>query len=77
MPTMNPATALLPYCSNNPPIPEHARNLLSDICHSIPELSQAAMTSDGRKSLKEWLTEPSLAIVEDIIGFWEQEYIAE
>lgn len=74
---INPATALLPFCSNNPPIPEHARNVLSDICHSIPELAQAATTPDGQKGLKSWLTEPSPAVAEDVIGFWEQEYIAE
>lgn len=75
--TINPATALLPYCTNNPPIPEHARNVLSDICHGIPDLAQAATTTEGRRGLKSWLTEPSPAVAEDIIGFWEQEYVAE
>ena len=74
---INPETALLPYCSNNPPIPEHARNVVSDLYHSIPELSQAATTPAGRQALMEYLTDPSLTVAEDVVGFWEQEYIAE
>jgi len=50
---------------------------LSDICHSIPELSQAATTNDGRDALRRYLTEPSSAVAEDVIGFWEQEMIVE
>jgi hypothetical protein len=77
LPALNPATALLPYCSNNPPMPEHARNVLSDICQNIPQLSQAATTRDGKVALRRYLTDPSAAVAEDVIGFWEQEYIAE
>jgi hypothetical protein len=77
LPTINTATTLLPYCSNNPPIPEHARNVLSDICQGIPELAQAATTTDGQRGLRMWLTDPSPAVADDVIGFWELEYIAE
>ena len=71
----NPATALLPYCSTNPPIPEHLRNILSDVCHSIPGLAQAATTQDGQEGLRHWLPETGEA--EDIIGFWEQEFVVD
>ncbi|KAH8603058.1 hypothetical protein B0O99DRAFT_697677 [Bisporella sp. PMI_857] len=76
-PVIDPLTTLLPYCSVNTPIPEHARNVLSDICHSIADVAQAATTQDGRDTLKKWLQGPSSSIVEDIIGFWEQEYIVD
>jgi hypothetical protein len=76
-PTANSVNALLPYCSNTPPISEHARNVLSDICSSVPELAQASTTLDGQKWLKSWLTEQSSVTADDVIGFWEQEYIAE
>jgi hypothetical protein len=73
----NAATELLPYCSVGGLIPEHARNVLSDICQSIPELAEAATTQEGQAVLRQWLAEPSPAVVENIIEFWKQEYIAE
>ena len=72
---LNPVTALLPYCSTNPPIPEHLRNILSDVCRSIPNLAQAATTQDGQQGLRQWLPETGEA--EDIIGFWEQEFVVD
>ncbi|KAG0650940.1 hypothetical protein D0Z07_2560 [Hyphodiscus hymeniophilus] len=77
IPLGHPATVLLPYCSNNSPIAEHARNLLSDLCHSIQELSQLATTVAGKRELTKWLTEGSPTVADKIIGFWEQEYIAD
>lgn len=76
-PQVYPSTALLPYCSVNGLIPEHTRNVLSDICHSIPELAQAATTQEGQVVLRQWLGEPSPAVVEHIIAFWKQEYIVD
>ncbi|RDL36794.1 Uncharacterized protein BP5553_06146 [Venustampulla echinocandica] len=76
-PHINPGTALLPYCTLNPPIPEHPRNVLSEACHSLSELSQAATTREGRAALRDLVAEPTGAIAEDIFGFWEQEFIAE
>ncbi|PMD24925.1 hypothetical protein NA56DRAFT_668815 [Hyaloscypha hepaticicola] len=64
--------ALLPYCSTNPPIPEHLRNILSDVCPGISGLAHAATTEDGQQMLRHWLPETGEA--EDIIGFWEQEF---
>ena len=76
-PQANPGTTLLPYCSVSGLIPEHTRNVLSDICHSIPELAQAATTQQGQAVLRQWLAEPSSAVVEHIIAFWKQEYIVD
>jgi hypothetical protein len=77
LPQIKPSTALLPYCSVNGRIPEHARNVLSNKCNSIPELAQAATTRDGQDGLKQWLAEPSPALAGNIIEFWTQEYIVE
>jgi hypothetical protein len=73
----NPVTTLLPFCTVDGSIPEHASNVLSDICHSIPELSQAATTPDGQIGLRQWLSDQPPAVVQNIIEFWEQEYVAE
>jgi len=74
-PQINPLAGLLPYCSTNLPMPEHARNILSDVCQSIPLLAQAATTNDGQQLLRQWL--PSTGEAEDIIGFWEQEFVVD
>ena len=76
-PQINPSVALLPYCSVDGRMPEHTRNVLSDICHSIPELAEAATTRSGQDVLRQWLSEPSSAVAEHIIEFWKQEYIVE
>lgn len=73
---INPATSLLPYCSNNPPIPEHARNVLSDLCNSIPMLSSAATTQDGQQGLEQYLSDQP-GVIEDVVGFWQQEYMVD
>jgi hypothetical protein len=74
---MNPSTALLPYCSIDGSIPDHSRNVLSDIFHSIPEVAEAATTRAGQDRLRQWLSEPSAAIAENIIEFWRQEYVVD
>lgn len=50
---------------------------MSDIYHSIPEIAQAATTRDGQDILRQWLSEPSTGVVENILEFWKQEYIVE
>jgi hypothetical protein len=72
---LNSVTALLPYCSTNPPIPEHLRNILSDVCHGIPGLAQAATTKEGQQGLRQWLPETGEA--DEIMGFWEQEFVVD
>jgi hypothetical protein len=74
-PVINPTTTILQYCSANPPIAEHTRNILSDICHSFRELSKAATTADGQEEIRKWVEAPAQA--EDAIQFWLQEYIAD
>ena len=76
-PRANPIATLLPFCSTNPPIPEHARNIVSDVYPSIPYLAQAATTQGGQKDIRRWLSGTVPGVAEDIIGFWEQEFIAE
>lgn len=77
IPQSNPVVALLPYCSNNP-LPEHARNVLSDLVHSIPDLAQAATTRDGQAALRQWFSSDSMPqVAEDVIAFWEQEFVVD
>ena len=73
--SIDPRITLVPFCSANKRLSEHTSHVLSDICHSLSEIAQSATTSDGQEYLKKWITEPNA--VEDIIGFWEQEYIVE
>jgi hypothetical protein len=77
IPKANPATTLLPSCSLNPPIPEHPKDLLSDVFHNIGELAGAATGRDGQAYIRNLVSEPNSAVAEDIIGFWEQEFLVE
>ncbi|RKF57370.1 hypothetical protein GcM3_188016 [Golovinomyces cichoracearum] len=71
-----PEVALLPYCSIHPPIPEHARNLLSDICPNIAGLQALVITHEGMQKLANILSDyPPLT--QEIVGFWINEYIIE
>ncbi|KAK0126481.1 hypothetical protein ONS95_008078 [Cadophora gregata] len=67
--------SLLPYCTNNPPLPEHARNVVSDICYCLGDVARAATTADGQQGLKEWLDVTLPGAAQDIIDFWEEEII--
>jgi hypothetical protein len=73
----NSVITLLPYCSLNPPIPEHSKNLLSEVCHSMADLAQVATSQEGQEYVKKLLSEPNSAVAEDVIGFWEQEFMME
>jgi len=79
----NPLTTLLPYCSSNPPLPERVLNVLSEVCSSIPHLSQIATSRDGQQYLRDLLPESVVPghlptqTVEDIIEFWQQETFME
>ncbi|TVY83349.1 hypothetical protein LSUE1_G000994 [Lachnellula suecica] len=75
VPRIKPATSLLPFCSLNPPIPEHPRNLLSDVFQSIGDLAQAATSRDGQAYIRNLISEPESAVAEDALRFWEQEYM--
>jgi hypothetical protein len=80
-PQVTALSALLPFCSTDPPVPEHARNIVSDICGNIPALAQSATSEDGKQQLREYLsdipssTNGSQSVAEDLIAFWEQEFI--
>ncbi|TVY45122.1 hypothetical protein LOCC1_G002608 [Lachnellula occidentalis] len=68
------AISLLPYCTLKPPMPEHPKNLLSDVCHTVGELAGAATTRDGQAYIRSLVSEPGSTVAEDIIDFWEQEF---
>ncbi|TGO62703.1 hypothetical protein BOTNAR_0110g00150 [Botryotinia narcissicola] len=68
---------LLPFSHVGNTMTEHTRNILSDICHSVPELARTASTTDGQKQLREWLSEPNSESAQDVIDFWKREYLLE
>ncbi|KAF7958788.1 hypothetical protein EAE96_002321 [Botrytis aclada] len=68
---------LLPFSHVGNTMTEHTRNILSDICHSVPELARTASTTDGQKRLREWLSEPNPESAQDVIDFWKREYLLE
>jgi hypothetical protein len=78
---VDPLTTLLPYCTINPPMPEHARNVVSDLYSSIPALAKAATTREGKEGIRQYLSDiPSVAgrtVAEDVIDFWRQEFLVE
>jgi len=69
---INPATAILPYCTFNPPMPEHTKHVLSDIFHNFRDLAMAATTSDGQSFIKQYVDQPDRQ--DEVIGFWTEEY---
>lgn len=71
----NPGVSLLPYCTNNPPLPEHARNVVSDICRSLSAVSRAATSEDGQLGLREYLDGTVPGAAQDVIDFWAEEII--
>ncbi|TEY85190.1 hypothetical protein BOTCAL_0016g00440 [Botryotinia calthae] len=68
---------LLPFSHIGNTMTEHTRNILSDICHSIPELVRTASTTGGQERLREWLSEPNPESAQDVIDFWKREYLLE
>lgn len=71
---------LLPYCTVNPPLSEHARNVLSDICTGIPSLVQAVSTKEGQDSIRSYIDNSSPTggggdATTGIVEFWIQEYV--
>ncbi|KAG4438176.1 hypothetical protein IFR05_006344 [Cadophora sp. M221] len=74
-PPIDQAISLLPYCTSNPTLPEHARNVVSDICHSLSEVSHAATTESGQQGLRDWLDGSVPGAAQDIIDFWAQELV--
>ncbi|TVY57111.1 hypothetical protein LCER1_G000796 [Lachnellula cervina] len=77
IPRARPAITLLPYCTLKPPMSEHPKNLLSDICHTVGELAGIATTRDGQTYIRSLVSEPGSTVADDIIDFWEQEFVVE
>ncbi|KAI1134565.1 hypothetical protein F5Y05DRAFT_209307 [Hypoxylon sp. FL0543] len=69
----NPAQTLLPYCSDRPPLSEHAVNILTDITSGMRDLSEAISTAVGQKRILEYMGSES----ESVISFWAKEYLVE
>jgi hypothetical protein len=73
---VNPVTAILPFCTSGKPLAEHTRNVISDICDSFGGVARMATSSEGQAALRGFLSEtPQQA--EDVIAFWQQEYMAD
>ncbi|MCJ1283652.1 hypothetical protein MMC26_002983 [Xylographa opegraphella] len=73
-PQYSARTNLLPHTTLSAPshpMSEHDTNVLSDICHSLPDVSKLAASEQGYLSLKEWLEEAA----EGVVGFWQEELI--
>jgi hypothetical protein len=41
------------------------------------DLAQVATSREGQAYIKKLLSEPNSAVAEDVIGFWEQEFMME
>ncbi|CZT49890.1 uncharacterized protein RSE6_10792 [Rhynchosporium secalis] len=72
---VNPAVSLLPYCTNSPPLAEHARNVVSDICQDLSGVSHLATSVDGQSCLRNYLDEAVPGSAQAIIDFWADEII--
>ncbi|KAF7906403.1 hypothetical protein EAF00_000682 [Botryotinia globosa] len=68
---------LLPFSHVGNTMTEHTRNILSDVCHSVPELARTASATDGQKQLRKWLSEPNPESAQDVMDFWKREYLLE
>ncbi|KAI1385061.1 uncharacterized protein F4822DRAFT_382082 [Hypoxylon trugodes] len=71
--TTNPAQSLLPYCSDRPPLSEHAVNVLTDITSSMGTLLDTVSTPAGQTEIATFLENDS----ESIVSFWAKEYLVE
>ncbi|KAI0141058.1 hypothetical protein F4776DRAFT_545335 [Hypoxylon sp. NC0597] len=69
----NPARTLLPYCSDKPPLPEHAVNVLTDITTGMRDLLDMISTPAGQTRVLEYLGNDS----ESAVSFWAKEYLVE
>ncbi|CAD6504082.1 BgTH12-05819 [Blumeria graminis f. sp. triticale] len=70
------AITLLPYCSTNPPMQEHARNIISDICANIHEFG-ILMSTDQRHQILGNLLSDYPRTLQEIIDFWQEENFTE
>ena len=73
-PQYSARTNLLPHTilsAPASPLSEHNTNILSDICHSLSDVSKLAASEQGSRSLEEWLEE----IGRGVVGFWQEELV--
>ncbi|OTB06663.1 hypothetical protein M426DRAFT_105677 [Hypoxylon sp. CI-4A] len=69
----NPAQTLLPYCSDNPPLPQHAVNILTDVTSDVRGLLETMSSAYGQKKIVDFLGNES----ENAISFWAKEYVVD
>ncbi|KAL7629424.1 hypothetical protein AAE478_000944 [Parahypoxylon ruwenzoriense] len=69
----NPTQTLLRYCSDKPPLSEHAVHVLTDITSGFRGVLDAVSTPAGRMEMTEFLGDDS----ERTISFWAKEYLVE
>ncbi|KAH8905503.1 hypothetical protein BR93DRAFT_802212 [Coniochaeta sp. PMI_546] len=65
------AQALLPYCSVNPPLPQHPTHVLSDINTSFSDLLDKVSTGQGQAILQDYAGDD---VAKRIIQFWTTEF---
>ncbi|KAI1764756.1 hypothetical protein GGR53DRAFT_465999 [Hypoxylon sp. FL1150] len=71
--TADPARDLLPYCSEKPPLPEHAVHVLTDITSNTRDLLETVSTPAGQMKTAEFLGDNA----GNVISFWTEEYAIE
>jgi hypothetical protein len=64
------AQALLPYCSVNPPLPQHPTHILSDINSSFSDLLDKVSTAQGREIMHDYAGD----VADRVIQFWTTEF---
>lgn len=69
---MNSVLELLPYCSSDPPLPEHTSNILSDLCGSLKQLSETTSNEDGKAKLEKYIGKGEK--LEAVVQFWDEEH---
>lgn len=58
----NPVQTLLPYCSDKPPLPEHAVNVLTDITSGFRDLLDTMSTPAGQTKIATFLEANSTSV---------------
>ncbi|KAK8048844.1 hypothetical protein PG994_010574 [Apiospora phragmitis] len=69
--TLPASRSLLPYCSGAESLSEHAANVLSDVTTGMKDLSEKAMSAQGKQELIGHIGE---AEAERAINFWNDEF---
>lgn len=66
---------LLKTCSAKGKLKDHSVNVLSELTHGFKELSDWAVTDEGSQAMGEYMQDQQE--LDNAVGFWREEYIAE